>query len=127
MTRRHRCTDSLPIVKIHFDEAYDKRNFRSASGVVVWGCRNEKLATKTVLHNYVPSPFAAEAYAGLEAIKLGILMGFRDSQIKGDSKTVIRKCQTTEVDKSVIGAIIRDIQDKCAHYQTIKFKYIPRK
>lgn len=61
---------------MHFDAAFDKGTSRSVSGVVVWGLRDEFLASKTVLHNNVPSPFAAEAYVGLEAIKLGISMGF---------------------------------------------------
>ncbi|KAK5845553.1 hypothetical protein PVK06_001744 [Gossypium arboreum] len=79
-----------------------------------------------ILHNNVPSPFAAKTYAGLEAIRLEILLDFRELQIRGDSMTVIRKCQTTETDKSVIESIIRDIQKRCIHFQTIEFKHIPR-
>ncbi|KAG8480642.1 hypothetical protein CXB51_025232 [Gossypium anomalum] len=124
--RRFRNMKILPKVKVHFDAAFSKGTSKSVSGVVAWGLRDEFLASKTVLHDNVPSPFAVEAYAGLEAIKLGISMGFREIQIKGDSRTVIKKCQSTETDKSAIGAIIRDIQNKSVYFQTIKFQHIPR-
>ncbi|KAK5826118.1 hypothetical protein PVK06_021028 [Gossypium arboreum] len=127
LARIHRCPETLPKVKIHFDAAFDKRTFRSASGVVLWGHRDGFLASKTVIHNNVPYPFATEALVGLEAIKLGISLGFQEIQIKGDSRTVIRKCQTTVKDRSAIGAIIRDIQNLSAHFQKINFKHIHRR
>ncbi|MBA0628281.1 hypothetical protein Godav_023039 [Gossypium davidsonii] len=37
-------------------------------------------------------------------------MGLRSVTIMGDSKTVIKKCQTIDMDKSIIGPVIRDIQ-----------------
>ncbi|MBA0778058.1 hypothetical protein Gotri_005982 [Gossypium trilobum] len=39
----------------------------------------------------------------------------------GDSKTVIKKCQATSTDKSIIEAIIRDIQKKKADFQELIF------
>ncbi|KAH1072989.1 hypothetical protein J1N35_025317 [Gossypium stocksii] len=54
----------------------------------------------------------AEAYAGLQAIMLGTSMGILLATMMGDSRTDIKKCQTTKPDKLVIGAIIRDIQSK---------------
>ncbi|KAG8503201.1 hypothetical protein CXB51_001202 [Gossypium anomalum] len=116
--------EDLPIMKIQFDVAFDRRDFRSASGLVVWGTTNEYLASKSILHSNIASPFAAKAYAGLEAIKLGIKMGFQEIQILGDSLTVIKKCQSTATDYSVIGAIIRDIQSKKSSFQKIEFKHI---
>ncbi|KAA3467779.1 glycine, alanine and asparagine-rich protein-like [Gossypium australe] len=126
MARIHRCKEILLKVKMHFDAAFDKRNSRSVSGVVVWGPMDEFLASKMILHNNVPSPFAAEAYIGLEAIKLGISIGIWEIQVKGDSRTVIRKCQTTEKDKFAIGAIIQDIQNMSALFRKIDFKHIHR-
>lgn len=73
---------------------------------MVRGLIGEILALKTVLNNNVSSSFAAEAYAGLQAIMLGISMGILSATIMGDSRTIIKKCQTTKPDKSVIGAII---------------------
>ncbi|KHG01491.1 Baculoviral IAP repeat-containing 6 [Gossypium arboreum] len=88
---------------IQFDAAFDNSNFKSATGLVVWGLMGELLVLKSTLHNNVSSPFATEAYACLEGIKLGISM-----------------------DKSVIGAIIRDIQNKKPCFQEIIFQHIYR-
>ncbi|MBA0773382.1 hypothetical protein Gotri_008660 [Gossypium trilobum] len=44
----------------------------------------------------------------------------------GDSKSVIKKCQATSTDKSVIGAIISDIQKKKADFQEVIFQFIHR-
>ncbi|KAH1055993.1 hypothetical protein J1N35_034058 [Gossypium stocksii] len=90
------------------------------------GPRDEFLASKVILHTNVPSPFTAEAYAGLEAIKLGRSMGFQEIQIKEDSRIVIRKCQTKERDRSVIGVIMRDIQNMSDSFKEITFQHIPR-
>ncbi|KAA3481093.1 glycine, alanine and asparagine-rich protein-like [Gossypium australe] len=94
---------------IQFDAAFDKRNSRSTSGLVVRDQMVVLKALKMTLHENISSPFAVEAHAGLDAIKLVISMGLPLAIIKGDSKTVIKKCQSTEVDKSVLGTIIRDI------------------
>lgn len=53
-----------------------------------------------------------EAHAGLQAVKLGISMGFNSVDIIGDSRIVIKKCKSTMLDKSIIGEIIRDIQSR---------------
>ncbi|MBA0844633.1 hypothetical protein Goarm_022608, partial [Gossypium armourianum] len=79
----------------------------------------EFLASNTVLHSDVASPSAAEAHAGLQAMQLGISMGFSILEIVGDSITIIKKCQTTDFDRSVIGALIRDIHNKKIHFQEI--------
>lgn len=67
------------------------------------------MASKTVLHQAVPSPFATEAHACLQAIQLGTFMGFTSIIIEGDAKTIIKKCNSTNPDKSAMGALIRDI------------------
>ncbi|MBA0815647.1 hypothetical protein Gohar_000407, partial [Gossypium harknessii] len=40
--------------------------------------------------------------------------------------TVIKKCQTTAPDKSIIGALIRDIQSKKVRFQEIDFQFVHR-
>ncbi|KAK5802154.1 hypothetical protein PVK06_029737 [Gossypium arboreum] len=64
--------------------------------------------------------------AEYEGAKLGILTGVHSIKIIGDSKTTIRKCQTTATNKSVIGAIIKDIQNKKTCFQEIIFHHIQR-
>ncbi|MBA0810820.1 hypothetical protein Gohar_002778, partial [Gossypium harknessii] len=47
-------------------------------------------------------------------------------EIMGDAKTVIKKCKSSITDRSVIGAIIRDIRNRKNCYQEIKFSFIPK-
>ncbi|KAH1098258.1 hypothetical protein J1N35_015179 [Gossypium stocksii] len=86
----------------------------------------ELIVLKTVVHTHVPTPFAAETYAGLQAVKLGISMAFPSFTVMGDSRTVIKKCQSKKPDKSVVGTIVRDIQSCVNHASEIKFQYINR-
>ncbi|KAG8488137.1 hypothetical protein CXB51_018778 [Gossypium anomalum] len=55
------------------------------------GTRNEFLVSNLIIHANIASPFAAEAHAGLDAVKLGIEMGFQEVQILGDSSTSYRQ------------------------------------
>ncbi|MBA0716200.1 hypothetical protein Golax_015050 [Gossypium laxum] len=60
------------------------------AGLVAWDQTGVLLSTKIVLNSNVSSSFAAEAYAGLHAVKLGISMGLHSVTIKGDSRTIIK-------------------------------------
>ncbi|KAA3462272.1 RNA-directed DNA polymerase [Gossypium australe] len=104
--RRQRQEERHARVAIYFDATFDGKYSRLTSGLVVWGDMGEFLASKTVLHSTISSPFMAEAHAGLQAVKLGISMGFQSVNIIGDSNTVIKKCNSAATDKSVIEAII---------------------
>ncbi|MBA0756060.1 hypothetical protein Gogos_021529 [Gossypium gossypioides] len=111
---------------IQFDVAFDIRNSRSASGIVVRDQNSVIKASKSTLHSNVSSLFVAEAFACLEATKLGIYMGLGSVTIMGDSKIVINKCQMTVRDKSIIGAIIKDIQSNKSRFQEIAFRFFQR-
>ncbi|MBA0577875.1 hypothetical protein Golob_000022, partial [Gossypium lobatum] len=111
---------------IHFDAAYERLGFRSASGIIVRNKNREILASQPVIHSNIADSFTVEAYAGLQAIKLGIRLGVNKLTVLGDSKTVIKKCQSFFSDKSVIGAIITDIQSLKNRFQEIKFTFVPR-
>ncbi|KAG8496387.1 hypothetical protein CXB51_007614 [Gossypium anomalum] len=125
-SRRPEYHDQRTSVAIYFDVAFDQQSFRSASGLVVRDVVGNILASKSVLHSDVESPFAAEAHAGFQATKLGIDMGLQVLEIVGDSRSVIIKCQSTEQDRSMIGAIIRDIQSTKNHFQDLRFRFIPK-
>ncbi|KAK5793588.1 hypothetical protein PVK06_034740 [Gossypium arboreum] len=105
-------SDTSSGMTIHFDAAFNRRDFKSMAGLVVRDQMGVILATKTILNSNVSTSFAAEAYAGLHSINLGLSMGIHSVTVKGDSRTVIKKCQTSMQDKSIIGAIISDIQKK---------------
>ncbi|MFQ6641489.1 hypothetical protein Gotur_015953, partial [Gossypium turneri] len=95
---------------IQFDAAFDTNNSRSASGMVARGQNGEIAVSKSTLHSNVSSPFVAEALACFEATRLGIRLGFNSVTIMGDSKTIINKCKAGVRDKSVLSAIMVDIQ-----------------
>ncbi|MBA0672286.1 hypothetical protein Goklo_025285 [Gossypium klotzschianum] len=105
---------------------FSQQNFRSASGLIAWNEEGELLATQAVTHSNIANPFTAEAYTGLQAIKLGIRLGVNRIDVMGDSRTIIKKCQSKNIDKSVIGAIIRDIQIHSNSFQEIEFSFIPK-
>ncbi|MBA0616249.1 hypothetical protein Godav_016312, partial [Gossypium davidsonii] len=86
----------------------------------------EILATQAVIHSNIANPFTTKAYAGLQAIKLGIRLGVNKIEVMEDSKTVIKKCQSSNTDKSIIGAIIRDIQNQINRFQEIEFTFVPK-
>ncbi|MFQ6660055.1 hypothetical protein Gotur_028695 [Gossypium turneri] len=111
---------------IQFDVAFDISNSRLASEIIARGQNGEIKFSKSTLHSNVSSPFVAEAYARLEATKLGINMGLDSITIMGDLKTIINKCQTTVRDKSILGAIIYDIQSNKSRFQKIIFRFIQR-
>ena len=111
---------------VHFDAAFDSQTFRSASGLIVWNGEGEILASLAVLHSNIEDSFTAEAHAGLQAITLGINLGINKMEIMGDAKIVIKKCKSSITDRSVIGAIIRDIRNRKNCYQEIKFSFIPK-
>ncbi|MBA0583544.1 hypothetical protein Gorai_014396 [Gossypium raimondii] len=111
---------------VHFDVAFDRQTSRSTSGLIVWNEEGEILASQAVHHSNIEDPFTAKAYAGLQAIKLGISLRINKIEVMGDSKTIIKKCQSSIIDRSVIGAIIRDIQNRKISYQEIEFSFIPK-
>ncbi|MBA0549077.1 hypothetical protein Golob_020136, partial [Gossypium lobatum] len=77
-----------PLCNQEEEDTFDHQLARSASGLVVRNVGGEILASKSVIHTSIATPFAAEAHAGLQALKLGISMGFNDLQIIGDSRTI---------------------------------------
>ncbi|MBA0785651.1 hypothetical protein Gotri_000018 [Gossypium trilobum] len=99
---------------------------RSASGLIVKEQEGRIVVAKSILHENVASPFAAEAYAGYQAIMLGIQLGYHTLDILGDSKTVTIKCQSENRDRSEIGAIISDIQGLKGFFQKVRFYFIPK-
>ncbi|XP_040956134.1 uncharacterized protein [Gossypium hirsutum] len=111
---------------VQFDAAFDSQTSTSASGLLAWNEEGKILASLAVLHSNIEDPFTAEAHAGLQAINLGIRLGINKMEIMGDSKTVIKKCQCFNTDRSIIGAIIRDIRNRKERYEEIMFSFIPK-
>ncbi|XP_052885337.1 uncharacterized protein LOC128293830 [Gossypium arboreum] len=113
-------------VIVYFDAAYDQQHSRSVSGLLARNEKGDILASKMVTHFEIVTPFMAEAQAELQTVKLGIFMGLNKMDVKGDSKTFIKKCQSSKIDKSTIGATIRDIQSTKDRFQEMGFHFIPK-
>ncbi|KAG8480775.1 hypothetical protein CXB51_025443 [Gossypium anomalum] len=96
-------------IKINFDSTYNPHQFRSALGLVARNDRGEVLVLKLTLNKEVASLFAVEARAYSKAVRLGISMGVEIVEIEGNALTIIKKCHSNAIDKSKIGAYIRDI------------------
>ncbi|MBA0752946.1 hypothetical protein Gogos_021630 [Gossypium gossypioides] len=109
------------VVKINFDAPYDRNQFRSTSRLVARNNRGEVLASKLILSTEVPSPFAAEARACFQAVRMGLTMGVKKMEIEGDALTIIKKCQSTTINKLEIGVYIKDIQQCKSDFQSIQF------
>ncbi|KAA3464007.1 reverse transcriptase [Gossypium australe] len=113
-------------VKINFDAAFDAKNRCSASGVVARDSSGQVLISATEVHKGVESAFAAEAIAYRRATQIALDMGRENISIEGDSLTIIKKCNQTDLDKSQIGAFIHDIQRLKNRGSSLKFAYTPR-
>ncbi|KAA3481459.1 reverse transcriptase [Gossypium australe] len=72
----------------------------------IWGDRNSRIHNK----KEVTSAFAAEALACRRAVRIGMENTWPEVIVEGDSYAVIKKCNSKEQDKSMIGAYISDIQ-----------------
>ncbi|MBA0640878.1 hypothetical protein Goklo_023778 [Gossypium klotzschianum] len=53
-------------------------------------------------------------------------IGSQQNRSYGRLENYIKKCQSSNTDKSVIGAIIRDIQNQINRFQEIEFTFVPK-
>lgn len=70
--------------------------------------------------------FVAEAHACLHAVRMGLAMKVGKIEVEGDALTIIKKCQSTTIDKSIIVVYIQDIQHSKNGFQSIQFKHVSR-
>ncbi|KAA3452465.1 reverse transcriptase [Gossypium australe] len=64
-------THSSGRITIQFDAALDGKTLKLATGLLVRDEKGDIMASEAVIHFNIAIPFTAEAYAGLEATKLG--------------------------------------------------------
>lgn len=64
------------------------------------------LGSTIIINNHIPTGFATDAIACLQAIQLRINLGFQDVVIEGDSLTVIKKQVANKNDGSCTSAYI---------------------
>ncbi|MBA0730356.1 hypothetical protein Golax_020559 [Gossypium laxum] len=101
----------------------EKESFRSCSGIVARNAHGEVLVSRAVFHPNVGSPFAAEAIACLWTVKTSTKIGWSKVIIEGNALTIIKKCQSDQIDRSEIGVHIRDIHQISQQFGWIRFKH----
>lgn len=67
---------TIKMVKLNFDATYVVEDSRSGSGIVAKNERGIVLASTTLTYDCVHSVFPATAFACLEAVRMGVRMGF---------------------------------------------------
>ncbi|MBA0591222.1 hypothetical protein Gorai_019904, partial [Gossypium raimondii] len=85
----------LGFYKINFDVAFDTKENRSCSGVMFRNFKGDILASKTMIHENIPSVFVVEAIACVQAVIAGRDLGIMHVEIEWDSLMVIKKAQNT--------------------------------
>ncbi|MBA0575744.1 hypothetical protein Golob_006921, partial [Gossypium lobatum] len=73
--------------KINSDAAFNVKENKTYSGIIVRNFKGNILASKTMVHDNIPSGFAAEATACLQAVTVGRDLGMKSVKIEGDSLT----------------------------------------
>ncbi|MBA0780212.1 hypothetical protein Gotri_004342, partial [Gossypium trilobum] len=61
--------------------------------------KGEFLVSKSTLNMEVASPFAMEACACAQAVRLGLAMGVKKIETEGDTLEIIMKFQSTTIEK----------------------------
>ncbi|MBA0686420.1 hypothetical protein Goari_014025 [Gossypium aridum] len=117
---------SRPIIKINFDGAFSNSMFRSTMGLVAWNMEGQVLFSCSMLHENTPSSFTIEAIVCLRAVQVGLERGWPKVTVEGDALVIIKKCQSSTLDKSQLSAYIHDIQSLRVRFQHIDFFHTPR-
>ncbi|MBA0845730.1 hypothetical protein Goarm_022506, partial [Gossypium armourianum] len=105
----------------------ERGDIRSSSRLLLRDALGGVLVSASVLNNNVSSVFATKALACVQAMRLGTELGLASVVVEGDSLSIIKKCQSNEIDKSEIGAYVRDIQHYQRGFHSVCFKYTLRK
>ncbi|KAK5772714.1 hypothetical protein PVK06_049008 [Gossypium arboreum] len=115
-----------PWVKINFGAAFNKDKNESCSGIVVRNARAEVIHAKVVFHKNIPLTFVAGAMVCVQAIQLELHQGLSKVVVEGDSRTVIRKLQKKDEDRSEIKVFINDSKHLNIGFESCDFLFVTR-
>lgn len=88
-------------IKLNFDSSFDVHKSKLASGVVARNAYGRVLMSCSFIHEWVPSSFAGKALACLRAVQVGMENNWSKVIVEGDTLRIIKKCQSTESNKSI--------------------------
>ncbi|MBA0785183.1 hypothetical protein Gotri_025953 [Gossypium trilobum] len=77
-------------IKINFNASFNQTQARPGSGVVARNSFCEIVASKTILHRAIASPFAMEGHACFQALLLGLQLRLPIVIVEGDAMTIIK-------------------------------------
>ncbi|KAK8551365.1 hypothetical protein V6N12_040009 [Hibiscus sabdariffa] len=115
------------IIKLNFDASFNSASNSSVSGIVARDSHGFILAACTCPHRGIADAFIAEAVACEKAVSFALDLGFRSVQIEGDSLSVIKKINSTAMDKSIISPIIGDIKALSVNFVSVTFSFVGRR
>ncbi|KAH1130818.1 hypothetical protein J1N35_002196 [Gossypium stocksii] len=113
-----------PFLKIKFDAAFNKNKNMSCLGLVVRNAKAEVFCSKIIIHENIPSSFATEAMARLQALHFRLQLSLRKIGIEGDSRSVIRKLREEKEDRSDIEVFIKDSKHLSLGFESYVFRFI---
>nr|KJB61324.1 hypothetical protein B456_009G352100 [Gossypium raimondii] len=114
-------------IKINFDGAFDKQTFKFGIGIVCRDPEGKILNCRSKVNNRIPTTFAVEALACLQAVRMGLDLGYRRVVVEGDALSIIKKLQRKENDKSVLTLYTINIKTFSNKFNKCKFRQIGRK
>lgn len=62
----------------------------------------------------------------MHAVTFGEELGFKEICVEGDALTIIKGVTATGEDRSCISNVIKAVQNKCANFTKITFRFVPR-
>ncbi|MBA0844862.1 hypothetical protein Goarm_022736 [Gossypium armourianum] len=68
----------------------------------------------------------AEARACLKAVSFAKELGFRDVCVEGDTFTIIKKLESVNEDRSIIGTIVQEIRQKIHRFRRFQVGFVTR-
>ncbi|KAL4278726.1 hypothetical protein GQ457_03G026240 [Hibiscus cannabinus] len=113
-------------VKVNFDASYFSISRESVSGVLIRDVNGLVLAARAYSHLNVPNPEVAEALACDQAVLFASSLGFRRVIVEGDSSSIIKKVQSSSLDKSYSFAMIVNIKRRFSDFANITFHHVRR-
>lgn len=114
-------------IKANFDVTFSKEKYRSRARIVLRNSFVEVVASKATLSANVPSAYAVEAVVCSQVVDLGLELRIKKKIVKGDSLSVIKKCNSSKNDKSELNPFIRNIKNKLHCFERIQFMHVYRR
>ncbi|KAE8655192.1 hypothetical protein F3Y22_tig00117034pilonHSYRG01178 [Hibiscus syriacus] len=114
------------IFEVNADVGFKSSECRSSSGVVIRDAEGHIIISCHKINNHVHTAFAAEARALLQVLEFASEIGLHSVVAESDSKTLINKLNSKDLDFSEIGPITRDIRTLARTFTLCSFRFCAR-